>query len=60
MGEMCRNAQVFICVVILYYYPYAFNSANQMKFVALLNPIFSDLGKLEEYVKKADRFRIDD
>jgi hypothetical protein len=32
----------------------------QIKFVELLNPIFSDLTKLEEYVKKADRSRIDD
>ena len=33
---------------------------NQKKFVELLSPIFSDLKKLEEYVKKADHSRIDD
>ncbi len=34
--------------------------ANQIKFVELLSPIFSDLNKLEEWVKKADRSRVDD
>ena len=33
---------------------------NQLKFVELLSPIFSDLKKLEDWVKKADRSRIDD
>ncbi len=33
---------------------------NQILFVTLLSPIFSDLKKLEEYVKKADHSRIDD
>ena len=33
---------------------------NQIKFVELLSPIFADMTKLEEYVKKADRSRIDD
>lgn len=33
---------------------------NQLKFVELLSPIFSDMKKLEEWVKKADRSRIDD
>jgi hypothetical protein len=33
---------------------------SQLKFVDLLGPIFSDMKKLEEWVKKADRSRIDD
>lgn len=33
---------------------------TQLKFVEFLSPIFSDLKKLEEWVKKADRSRIDD
>lgn len=33
---------------------------SQQKFVALLSPIFSDMKKLEEWVKKAERSRIDD
>ena len=33
---------------------------SQLKFVELLSPIFSDMKKLEEWVKKADRSRIDD
>ncbi len=33
---------------------------NQIKIVELLSPIFADLSKLEEYVKKANRSRIDD
>jgi len=33
---------------------------NQLKFVELLSPIFADLKKLEEFVKKADPSRIDD
>lgn len=42
------------------FFAIADNKANQMKFVTILNPVFSDLTKLEEYVKKADRSRIDD
>ena len=34
--------------------------ANQIKFVEVLSPIFSDIAKLELWVKKADRLRIDD
>jgi hypothetical protein len=34
--------------------------ANQIKFAEILSPIFSDLKKLELWVKKADRSRIDD
>ncbi len=34
--------------------------ANQIKFVELMSPIFSDLKKLDEWVKKADRSKIDD
>ena len=33
---------------------------NQMKFIKLLSPIFSDLKQLAIWVKKADRSRIDD
>jgi hypothetical protein len=33
---------------------------SQVKFAELLSPIFSDMKKLEEWVKKADRSRIDD
>jgi hypothetical protein len=33
---------------------------TQLKFVETLSPIFSDMKKLEEWVKKADRSRIDD
>jgi hypothetical protein len=33
---------------------------SQLKFVETLSPIFSDMKKLEEWVKKADRSRIDD
>jgi hypothetical protein len=33
---------------------------NQFKFVNLLSPIFSDLTKLEEWLKKADRSKIND
>jgi len=33
---------------------------NQLRFAELLSPIFSDMKKLEEWVKKADRSRIDD
>ena len=33
---------------------------NQTKFIELLSPIFADFNKLEKYVSKADRSRIDD
>jgi hypothetical protein len=33
---------------------------SQLKFVETLSPLFSDIKKLEEWVKKADRSRIDD
>lgn len=36
------------------------SEAAQMRFVQVLNPIFSDLEVLEEWVKKADRSRIND
>lgn len=42
------------------FYAYADNEANQLRFVKVLSPIFSDLAKLEEYIKTADRTRIDD
>lgn len=42
------------------FYAYIDSEENQLKFVQLLSPIFSDLNKLEEWVKKADRSRIHD
>ncbi len=42
------------------FYAYADTEDNQIKFAELLSPIFSDLTKLEDYLKKADRSRIDD
>jgi len=42
------------------FYVYADTEENQLKFVQVLSPIFSDLGQLEEYIKSADRSRIDD
>lgn len=41
-------------------YAYSDTRENQLKFVAILSPIFQDLAKLEEYVRQADRSRIDD
>ena len=42
------------------FFAYADTEENQIKFAELLSPIFTDLTKLEDYVKKADRSRIDD
>lgn len=42
------------------FYAYADSKENQVRFAKLLSPIFSDLPKLEEWVLKADRSRIDD
>ena len=42
------------------FYAYADTKENQIRIVELLSPIFADFTKLEEYVKKADRSRIDD
>ena len=42
------------------FFAYADTKENQIKIVELLSPIFADFAKLEEYVKKADRSRIDD
>lgn len=42
------------------FYAYADSRENQLRFVNVLAPIFSDMDKLEEYVKVADRTRIDD
>ncbi len=42
------------------FFGYADTKENQLKFVELLCPIFSDLTKLEKYVIQADRSRIDD
>ncbi|MEP7265289.1 MAG: Imm51 family immunity protein [Bacteroidota bacterium] len=42
------------------FFCYADTKENQLKFVEILSPIFADLKKLEEYIKKANRTRIDD
>ena len=42
------------------FYAYLDTKENQLKFVELLSPIFSDLTKLAVYVKKADHSRVDD
>jgi hypothetical protein len=42
------------------FFAIANSKESQLKFVETLSPIFSDLKKLEEWVKKADRSRIDD
>ncbi len=42
------------------FFAYADSKATQQKFVDLIGPIFTDLKKLEEYIKAADRSRIDD
>lgn len=42
------------------FYAYADTKENQIKIVELLSPIFTDLTKLAEYVKKADHSRISD
>jgi hypothetical protein len=42
------------------FFAYADTEENQIKTVDLLSPIFADFTKLEDYVKKADRSRIDD
>jgi asparagine N-glycosylation enzyme membrane subunit Stt3 len=42
------------------FFAYADTKENQIKIVELLSPIFADFAKLEEYVKKANRSRIDD
>jgi hypothetical protein len=42
------------------FFAYADTKENQIKIVELLSPIFDDFTKLEEYVKKADRSRVDD
>lgn len=42
------------------FFALADSKENQLKFVEILSPIFSDFKVLEKYVKKADRDRIDD
>ncbi len=42
------------------FYAYADTKENQLKFVQLLSPIFSDMDILKKYVEQADRSRIDD
>jgi hypothetical protein len=42
------------------FFAYADSKSAQQKFIDILSPIFSDLKKLEEYVKSAKRSRIDD
>jgi len=42
------------------FYAYADSKNSQLKFIDILSPIFTDLKQLEEYIKSADRDRIDD
>lgn len=42
------------------FYAYLDSKESQIRFINILSPIFSDLEKLEDYIKKADRKRIDD
>jgi hypothetical protein len=42
------------------FYANADSKSAQQKFVEILSPIFTDLKKLDEYIKSADRTRIDD
>jgi hypothetical protein len=42
------------------FYAYADTKANQLRFVELLSPIFSDLNHLKKYVGQADHSRIND
>jgi hypothetical protein len=42
------------------FFAYADTKENQEKFIEILSPIFADLKKLEEYIKKADHSKIDD
>lgn len=42
------------------FFAYADTKENQIKIVELLSPVFADFTKLTEYVKTADRSRIDD
>lgn len=42
------------------FYVYADSKAAQARFINILSPIFADLKQLEEYVKSADRDRVDD
>jgi len=42
------------------FYAHLDTKENQLKFVEILSPIFSDLEKLAVYVKEADHSRIDD
>ena len=42
------------------FYAHADSKNSQVRFMEILAPIFSNLNKLEEWVKKADRERIDD
>ena len=42
------------------FYAYADSKSTRQKFIDILSPIFSDLKTLEEYLKSADRNRIDD
>jgi hypothetical protein len=42
------------------FFAYADSKSAQQKFIEILSPIFTDLRKLEEYIKSAQRDRIDD
>jgi hypothetical protein len=42
------------------FYAYADSKEAQIRFINILSPIFSDLKRLEVYVKAADKDRVDD
>lgn len=42
------------------FYAYADTKEDRQKFLEILCPIFNDLKLLEDYVKKADRAKVDD
>jgi hypothetical protein len=42
------------------FFVYADTKETQLRFIQVLSPIFSDLVQLEDYIKSADRSRIDD
>lgn len=42
------------------FYAYADSKESQLRFVEILSPIFQNLETLENYIKAADRDRIDD
>ncbi|MGD1888993.1 MAG: Imm51 family immunity protein [Cyclobacteriaceae bacterium] len=42
------------------FYAYADSEKTQLRFIEILSPVFQDLETLENYIKAADRDRIDD